>query len=73
MPIRMRDRSGPGLAEGGVAVGDELLRVVQAAAHGAARPLFGAFVAGAGRPGHDRRDDERPEARAEAVLVDSDA
>ena len=68
-----RDGARPGLAERRVAVTDELLRVAEARPHRAARPPLGALVPVARRVGHDGGHDERPEARAEAVLVDSDA
>ena len=68
-----RDGARPGLAQRRVPVGDELLRVVEPRAHRAARAPLGPLVPAARRARHHSRDDERAEARPEAVLVDADA
>ena len=52
---------------------DELLRVVEPLAQRAPRPPLGPRVARPRWRRHDGRDDERPEARPEPVLVDPDA
>jgi hypothetical protein len=66
------DCAGPGLGERHVAVGDEPLGVAETVAHGSARTSRGARAAGLGRPRPHGCDDQRPEARTETVLVDSD-
>src|SRR4029077_18323294 len=72
-PAPAHDGPGPRLSESAVAVRHEALRVAQALPERPSRPRFGAPVPLSVDPGHDRRHDERAEARPEAVLVDPDA
>ncbi len=71
------DRAGPCFAERAVVESDELLRVADALGEGAPwlrRRELGAVASGADltSASEHRRDDERPEAWAHAVLVDPD-